>query len=153
MQQKKKCLLFIRRKSVTKLKVTPKGRKEERKVGPKAFIQHSACFELMRRERIRKEMRENYANNFHMLMHLTHFWPSWMPRPVFCFCIAAERGDWNQTTKQKARKRLPTLLLLLNCRVILLSSLNNFHCNFAYMNRLCWKKCVYRYFGFNYSIT
>lgn len=55
---KKSCLLSIRRKSVTKLKVTPKGRKKE-KWAPKS-IKHS--FDVleasgMRRERIRKKKK------------------------------------------------------------------------------------------------
>lgn len=100
-------------------------------MGPKSI--HSA-FSLFWASEKRKNQKRNERKLCEQLSHvdaLTHFWP------VFCICIAVERGDWNQTTKKKARKRLPTLLLLLNCRVILLSSLNNFHCIACVGMKMC----------------
>lgn len=59
-------------------------------------------------------MRENYANNFHM--HLTHFLTFIMPRPVQLVWLVGGEVEIHQQSEER-KKRLPTLLLLLNRRV------------------------------------
>jgi hypothetical protein len=92
-------------------------------VGPKkhSFNMYKLLPERrQKKESERKEMRENYANNFHMLLHLTHFLAFINATAgFFVFVFMCRRGtELNNKVETEKKITYFAFIIKLSCHII-----------------------------------